>query len=259
MGGVGCVMVVCMSSGIPTTSKWVNLKYLHPEFVRRLEAFFADSRIKGKVKVVSACRTYADQARFYRLWKEGKGNLAANPDRRFGPNGFWRGSWHMQQDDGWCYAVDLRLVGRISWQTTWAVAKEYGIIKTVPSENWHMQGRNHLDWYPAPALDGKGAKPKAQAKPKPVDKKGILAFISEIGKAVRVSPLRYRDRGMGVEALQNRLSNLGYNVGPVDGIFGKMTLKAVKNFQRVEGLYRDGIVGPLTWAKLWEPDDGLKV
>ena len=55
---------------IPTTSKWVNLKYLHPEFVRRLEAFFADSRIKGKVKVVSACRTYADQARFYRLWKE---------------------------------------------------------------------------------------------------------------------------------------------------------------------------------------------
>ena len=165
----------------------------------------------------------------------------------------------MQQDDGWCYAVDLRLVGRISWQTTWAVAKEYGIIKTVPSENWHMQGRNHLDWYPAPALDGKGVKPKAQAKPKPVDKKSIFAFITEIGKAVRVSPLRYRDRGMGVETLQNRLSNLGYNVGPVDGIFGKMTLKAVKNFQRVEGLYRDGIVGPMTWAKLWEPDDGLKV
>ena len=243
---------------IPTTSKWVNLKYLHPEFVRRLEGFFTDSRIKGKVKVVSACRTYADQVRFYKLWKEGKGNLAANPDRRFGPNGFWRGSWHMQQDDGWCYAVDLRLTGRISWATTWAVAKEYGIIKTVPSENWHMQGRNHLDWYPAPAMDGVGAKPKAPAKPTKPDLKGILALIGEIGKAVGVSPLRFKDRGQGVEILQNRLSNLSYNVGPVDGIFGRMTLKQVKNFQRVEGLWQDGIVGPMTWAKLWGPDDGLK-
>lgn len=35
-----------------------------------------------------------------------------------------------------------------------------------------------------------------------------------------------------------------------DGYFGPMTKKAVIDFQRANGLDPDGIVGPLTWAKL---------
>ena len=51
---------------IPTTRGSVRLDLLHPWMVTRLEAFFADPRVKGNVKVCSGCRSYADQMRFYK-------------------------------------------------------------------------------------------------------------------------------------------------------------------------------------------------
>jgi hypothetical protein len=54
-----------------------------------------------------------------------------------------------------------------------------------------------------------------------------------------------------VRQIQQRLADLGYKVGPVDGIFGNMTHQAVWNFQNDAGEYCDGIVGPKTWAALF--------
>jgi hypothetical protein len=54
-----------------------------------------------------------------------------------------------------------------------------------------------------------------------------------------------------VELLQNRLKELGFNPGTVDGIFGTKTLTAVKLFQISKGLVVDGIVGPQTWSYLF--------
>ena len=41
-----------------------------------------------------------------------------------------------------------------------------------------------------------------------------------------------------------------------DGIFGQITLEAVKDFQRDNGLFPDGIVGPKTWEVL-VPREGI--
>lgn len=51
-------------------------------------------------------------------------------------------------------------------------------------------------------------------------------------------------RGEGVRQIQNALHLLA------DGIFGKLTEEAVKNFQMRNGLKPDGIVGPATLGKL---------
>lgn len=51
-------------------------------------------------------------------------------------------------------------------------------------------------------------------------------------------------------AVQQRLRDLGYPVGPVDGIPGRLTIAAVEAFQRQKGLTVDGIVGPVTIAAL---------
>ena len=66
--------------------------------------------------------------------------------------------------------------------------------------------------------------------------------------------LRLGARGSAVVALQQRLAALHYfDVRTADGVFGPNTYHAVIAFQKVQGLARDGVVGPVTWAKLAKP------
>ena len=64
-------------------------------------------------------------------------------------------------------------------------------------------------------------------------------------------------RGESVKTLQAQLNAKGFNVGSVDGIFGKNTRAAVMAFQKANGLAADGIVGKLTWAKLYDTTAAL--
>jgi len=63
--------------------------------------------------------------------------------------------------------------------------------------------------------------------------------------------LHQGDMGYAVRALQQRLIELGYNsVGTADGDFGPNTKSAVRDFQDLNDLDVDGIVGPKTRAAL---------
>ncbi len=53
-----------------------------------------------------------------------------------------------------------------------------------------------------------------------------------------------------VRSLQKRLKELGYYSGSVDGDFGEATEKAVKEFQKANGLTADGKAGEKTLSKL---------
>ena len=53
-------------------------------------------------------------------------------------------------------------------------------------------------------------------------------------------------RGDDVAALQSRLTEMGFNSGRVDGIFGEATENAVKEFQKSVGVKVDGKCGPAT-------------
>ncbi|HEX5880133.1 MAG TPA: L,D-transpeptidase family protein [Actinomycetota bacterium] len=64
--------------------------------------------------------------------------------------------------------------------------------------------------------------------------------------------LRRGDRGPAVDAVQRRLRELGYWVGPVDEVFGSLTEQAVFAIQKAAGLERDGVVGPRTRQALEE-------
>lgn len=70
-----------------------------------------------------------------------------------------------------------------------------------------------------------------------------------------VPPLRlaYGDAGALVGQVQVRLNALGYYNGVIDSKFGFMTYLAVQDFQYNNALKMDGVVGPLTWDKLFGP------
>jgi peptidoglycan hydrolase-like protein with peptidoglycan-binding domain len=65
--------------------------------------------------------------------------------------------------------------------------------------------------------------------------------------------VRWGSQGPAVKTLQAQLKKLGFEPGPIDGIFGSDTDSAVRAFQRARGIQVDGIVGPQTWATLYVP------
>ena len=241
-------------SQIPVTSSRVKIDGLHPRFISRLEAFFADPRIANRVAVVSGVRSYAQQKYLYDGYKARRRgfNLAANPDRRL-RNGF-QGSYHMAQPafGGWGYAVDFRIVGSgISTGEVKKIATEYGMHAPVRSEWWHhtpgsVRG-SEFDWLPYDSSEEPRHKPP----------ENVLAEVAKFVEACRDSVVRIGDRGPVVEFLQTLLDKDGHRLtrnrkpgAGIDGAFGKMTDRAVRQFQRDEDLSIDGVVGPATWNAL---------
>lgn len=56
-----------------------------------------------------------------------------------------------------------------------------------------------------------------------------------------------------IKSLQSKLSKLGFDPGPTDGIMGPHTESAIIAFKRSKGLKPRPWVGPLTWKLLFEP------
>ena len=234
---------------IPVSSSRVDLSLLHPRFKARLEKFFQDPKIRGRVTVTSGCRTYAQQKWLHDRYKKGRGNLAANPDWQR-PDGFFKGSFHMEQPDGYCYAVDFGLVG--GGIKTWEVnniAKHYGMHPTVSSEWWHHQPRDGDDWFEIESGVIETASEKETPK---IDWLGLVRLLNDMKKSVQLQPIRYRERSDRVKTMQRRLGAVGVDAGVPDGIFGRGTLKAVRKFQKYVRLRPDGTVGSKTWEALWK-------
>jgi|15BtaG_2_1085339.scaffolds.fasta_scaffold19311_3 hypothetical protein len=239
---------------IPTTKSSIQLDLLHPRFVTRLEAFFSDSRIKNRVAVSSGCRSYAAQLRLYQMYRAGKGNLAANPDWQR-PDGFFRGSFHQEQPDGYSYAVDLHQLSKsISKPDINKIAVTYGVVPTIQAKEWwHHQPRNGKGWFDAPALKGEaseGTEHVAPLEPK-VDWAGIMAAISAQRTQVTRKPLIRGSRGPAVKTTQSRLGALGFDCGPADGIYGRKTAWAVKQLQKKKKLPTTGTVDARTFDALF--------
>src|SRR4051812_44358233 len=68
--------------------------------------------------------------------------------------------------------------------------------------------------------------------------------------------LRQGSSGPDVQALQQKLKDLGFDPKGVDGNFGAGTKAAVIAFQASKGLQADGAVGPGTMAALQEATGG---
>lgn len=75
----------------------------------------------------------------------------------------------------------------------------------------------------------------------------VIAMLTDPG-ARALS--KYGSTGDEVTQIQQRLQELGYDPGTVDGIYGTRTKNAVISFQRDYGLSDDGIAGPKTLEAL---------
>lgn len=74
--------------------------------------------------------------------------------------------------------------------------------------------------------------------------------INDLRQETSYPTLRLGNTGEAVRILQNRLSNLMYYNGEINGTFDTQTQNAVKTFQINNNLSSDGIVGRFTWSAL---------
>ena len=98
---------------------------------------------------------------------------------------------------------------------------------------------------PSAALKAFGA----SDKPKTASKYARVSSISALGAAPKAS--RKGSGGEDVEKLQRALQIKGYLKGTVDGLYGEMTVEAVKKFQKAVGLGVTGSAGSATILKLF--------
>ncbi|MEM0979033.1 MAG: peptidoglycan-binding protein [Cyanobacteria bacterium P01_H01_bin.58] len=93
--------------------------------------------------------------------------------------------------------------------------------------------------------------PSTNLSPPAVVAQGATNTPSETqNELIELPTLKTGVRGSAVTRVQETLAFLGFYQGPIDGIFGPDTEKAVMAFQRNAGLVDDGIIGPATWREL---------
>lgn len=73
------------------------------------------------------------------------------------------------------------------------------------------------------------------------------------GSTFAAGALRMGDQGSEVAEIQGRLAMLGYDV-VADGDFGPATVDAIKDFQTLNGMKADGLIGPATFMALMGRD-----
>ena len=78
----------------------------------------------------------------------------------------------------------------------------------------------------------------------------VNIFIIALAQKASADLYTKGSSGATVSEIQSRLKNWGYYAGAVDGVYGSQTEKAVRYFQKKNGLQVDGKVGDLTLAAL---------
>ena len=78
----------------------------------------------------------------------------------------------------------------------------------------------------------------------------LNTLVLGFAQSALAASYRQGDSGSAVTTIQTKLKRWGYFDGPVDGVYGSKTTKAVRSFQQINGLTADGVAGPATLKAL---------
>ena len=124
-----------------------------------------------------------------------------------------------------------------------ARAAKYGVVKTL------VKDRTWTHWAALPGVLTGEEITLAPSEPETKQETTVTTEPSASG-VIAMNTLRNGSKGTQVKVLQFLLNEFGYDCGEADGIFGKKTTAAVKEYQKAKGLTADGICGKNTWTRI---------
>ncbi|MFV8826967.1 peptidoglycan-binding protein [Alkalihalobacterium sp. APHAB7] len=174
-------------------------------------------------------------------------------------------SYHVGNSNG--MTVGVCMVGDFRTQTPTSQQREAALELTqflmnelnIPVDNvWgHIEFPGY-SWKPCPSISMTQFRSQLAERTGQTDRSAIPSPTYIAGARQR-SILSRGDQGDDIMALQERLNELNFMPGPIDGIFGPQTFDAVVRFQRAAGIAVDGIVGPQTRAALRDFDETMEI
>ncbi len=82
------------------------------------------------------------------------------------------------------------------------------------------------------------------------DEIGRIKATKAATPAKRITSAKHKTSNRTLKNIQIALKNAGFYKGPIDGKIGKGTRRAIRDFQKANGLAVDGVVGKKTWLLL---------
>lgn len=244
-----------------------RLAKVHPELASRIQTLIGALAQQGlQVEVVQGLRTFAEQDALFAQGRTKPGPIVTRA----------RGG---QSNHNYGLAVDLVPFndGKPNWNAPMSAWTTIGMGAHNLGLQWGGDWKKFVD-KPHVQLPGMSV-PECFALFK---RGGLSAVWAEASRRLPGSPtspvpvvptpdpgttgmtssrptLRLKARGDVVRALQEQLSAAGLLAASgIDGIFGQVTLAAVKKFQASKGLTADGIVGSATWEALLSTPSAMK-
>ncbi|MBE5777748.1 MAG: hypothetical protein E7331_00255 [Clostridiales bacterium] len=125
-----------------------------------------------------------------------------------------------------------------------AASKESAALQTLPKGEEVTILGTRGSWYKVNYGRFTGYVMKQYVKVSSASSSSVREQIKDIGTPP--GAMRIGDETSDVKKLQKALDILGYYDGRIDGIYGEGTAKAVKEYQKKNGLEDDGVAGPDT-------------
>ncbi len=168
--------------------------------------------------------------------------------------GTHRGNWKIKDEKGEVFALAsgpfwVQIVAKRGGVVVWYVFKQGDSAPQVRVAQYLLRQQGYTNL----VVDGiYGAETNEKVK-NFQNKNDISDEENQIGVETweqLIITVQQGSQGDAVRGLQFILNNsFGYTL-EIDGVFGPLTMEAVKDFQSKHGLTPDGVVGPLTWQKL---------
>lgn len=227
-------------------------------FLKKIKPYvIEDMRKSGILASLTAAQAFIES-------RKGNSDLTVQANNLFGMKGLYNGESVKMSTKEWVNGQYVKIIAPFRKYPSWAESiADHSDLFNKAKRYENLRGlRDYKLACTYVKQDGYCTEPKyTQILLSTIEKYKLYEWDAEALDGANpyrepISNIRLGMTGNAVKWIQYQLNLYGYKL-KVDGIFGRKTDAAVKDFQENHQLVDDGIVGKLTRAALKEVDNGI--